>query len=87
MSQGEDEAKRTWASRSAERIVDGVLSAIERYPADDQVTLLREILRHALRHMPNSSDEIRNLARHFYAENLSQPQPRDDDAPEEPPWA
>jgi hypothetical protein len=54
----------------------------ERYPAPDQMALLREVARRALWHMPNSSDEIRDLARHFYLENLHQPHPRDDDQPE-----
>jgi hypothetical protein len=83
MPQDDDEAKRTiWARKAAHHIVDGVLTAVERYPVPDQTALLREVARHALWHMPNSSDEIQNLARHFYLENLRQPHPRDDVAPE-----
>jgi hypothetical protein len=46
------------------------------------MALLREVARRALWHMPNSSDEVRDLARHLYLENLRQPHPRDDDPPE-----
>jgi hypothetical protein len=84
----QDEAKRTiWAQKAAQQLVDGVLTAAERYPALDQHALLREIARRALSHLPNSSDEIRELARHFYLENLRQPHPGDDDVPDEPPWS
>jgi hypothetical protein len=87
MSQ-DDEAKRTiWAQRTAQQIVDGGLTAAERYSAPDQHALLREIARRALWHLPNSSDEIRDLARHFYLANLRKPQPGDDDVPDEPPWS
>ena len=82
MSQ-DPEAKRTiWACRSAEHIIDGILAAIERYPRTDRTALLREIARRALWHMPNSGDEIRDLARHFDIENLRQPHPGDDALPE-----
>jgi hypothetical protein len=84
MSQTEE--TETWARRAAERIVDGALMVSERLPKKEQTALLREIARRALRHMPNSSDEVRELARHFYIENLRQPHPRDDE-PKEPPWA
>ena len=40
------------ARRAAERILDGVPSAIEWYPSEDRAALLREIGRHALRHLP-----------------------------------
>jgi hypothetical protein len=73
--------REAWANRAAHHIVDGVLAAIERYPAPDQMALLREVVRRALWHMPNSSDEIRDLARHLYLENLRQPHPRDADPP------
>lgn len=76
-----------WARRAAERIVDGALTVSERLPKPEQAALLREIARRALWHMPNSSDELRELARHFYTENLRQPHPGDKDTPEEPPWA
>jgi hypothetical protein len=74
-----------WAKATAIQLVDGALSASERsggqLPNADQVALLREIAKRALWHMPNSADEVRDLARHFYHENLRQAQPRDDDAP------
>jgi hypothetical protein len=53
----------TWVRKAAHHIVDGELAAIERYPAPDQIALLREVARRALWHMPNSSDEVRDLAR------------------------
>jgi hypothetical protein len=83
MSKEEEAAKQTiWACRAAERIVDGVLTAIERYPSGDRAALLREVARRALWHMPNSSGELQDLARHFFIENLRQPHPRDSDPPE-----
>ena len=83
MPQDDAEAKRTsWARRAAQRIVDGVLTASERYPAPDQTALLREVARRALWHMPNSSAEVRDLVSYFYLENLRQPHPRDDEPPE-----
>jgi len=82
MSQNDDEINRTiWAERAAEGIVDGILTAIERYPRPDQVALLREIARRALRHMPNPGDEARILARHLHVENLRQSHSFDDDPP------
>lgn len=93
MSQNdEDLARENWARMSADHIVDGALAASERakgsHPTADQVALMRAIARRALWHMPNSSDEVRDLARHLYLENLRQPHPRDDDPPpNEPPWA
>ena len=87
MSQDDSEAKQTiWARRAAERIVDGVVTTGERLPLPDQAALLREIARRALWHIPNSRDEVRELVRYFDIENLRQPHPRDDDAPE-PPWS
>ena len=84
----DDEAKRTiWARRSAERIVDGMLTASEGLPKPDQSALLREIARRALWHMPNSRDEVRELVRYFDIENLRKPHSGDDEAPEEPPWS
>ena len=83
MSKEEEAAKQTiWACRAAERIVDGVLTAIERYPSGDRAALLREVARRALWHMPNSSGELQDLARRFFIENLRQPHPRDSDPPE-----
>ena len=83
MPQDDTDAKRTiWARRAAQHIIDGVLTAIERYPRLDQTALLREITRRAVWHMPNSGDEIRDLARHFDIENLRQPHPGDDELPE-----
>jgi hypothetical protein len=82
----DDEDKRAiWARRAAERFVDGVLTASESLPKLDQNALLREIARRAFWHMPNSGDEVRALVRYFDIENLRQPHPRDDDAPDEPP--
>jgi len=71
MSQ-EDETERTdWARRSAERIIDGVLTAIERYPAEDRVALLHEIARQAER------------LRDFFKteDDLPQPLPFEDELP------
>jgi hypothetical protein len=83
MSKEEEAAKQTiWARRAAERIVDGVLAASERCPAEEQAALLRETARRALWHMPNSSGELQDLARHFFIENFRQPHPRDSDPPE-----
>jgi hypothetical protein len=82
MAANGQQSREIWARRAAHHIVDGVLAVSERYPAPDQMALLREVARRALWHMPNSSDEIRDLARHFYLENLHQPHPRDDDQPE-----
>ena len=59
----------------AER-VDGALS--ERLPKEYQSTLLREIARRALWHMPNPGDEVRALAKYFDIENLRKPHPGDD---------
>ena len=87
MTDDGQQSRETWARKAAHHVVDGVLAAIERYPAPDQMALLREVARRALWHMPNSSDEVRDLARHLYLENLRQPHPRDDDPPNEPPWA
>jgi hypothetical protein len=50
-------------------------------PTPDQVSLLREIARMALWHMPNSGDETRKMARTMDIENLKQPNPLDDDLP------
>jgi hypothetical protein len=72
----------TWARRTAQHVVDGLLAASERYRTPDQIALLREVVRRVLWHMPNSSDEIRDLARYFYLENLRQLDPRDDEPPE-----
>jgi len=82
MTDSGQQSRETWARKAAHLIVDGVLAAIERYPAPDQMALLREVARRALWHMPNSSDEVRDLGRHFCLENLHQPHPRDDDQPE-----
>jgi hypothetical protein len=87
MTDDGQQSRETWARKAAHHIVDGVLAAIERYPAPDQMALLREVARRALWHMPNSSDEVRDLARHLYFENLHQPYTRDDDPPNEPPWS
>ncbi len=82
MADDGQQSRETWARRAAHHIVDGALAAIERYPAPDQMALLREVARRALWHIPNSSAEVGDLARYFYLENLRQPHPRDDDPPE-----
>jgi hypothetical protein len=80
--QDEEDQRTLWARKNAQYIVDGLLGATERTPSplptSDQVALLREIARRALWHMPNSGDEIRDLARHFDVENLRR---RRDDPP------
>jgi hypothetical protein len=43
--------------------------------------------RNPLWHMPNSDGEIKELRDQFKIKNLRSPHPREDDAPEEPPWA
>jgi hypothetical protein len=79
------EPRDIWAEATAAHIVDGALSASERSggppPNADQIALLREIAKRALWHMPDSSDEVRSLARHLYVESLRQPHPPDDDPP------
>jgi hypothetical protein len=81
----DEHARESWARASAHHIVDGALSASERsggpLPSPDQVSLLREIARRALWHIPNSTEEVRNLVRYITMENLRQPNPLDDDAP------
>jgi len=61
------------------------LAASERspgpHPTTDQVALLREIAKRALWHLPNSGDEARQLVRDIDIENLSQPNPFDDELP------
>jgi hypothetical protein len=85
------EPRDIWAEATAAHIVDGALSASERsggqLPNADQIALLREIAKRALWHMPDSSNEVRGLARHLYLESLRQPHTRDDDQPNEPPWS
>ncbi|MGY8685953.1 hypothetical protein Q2941_50945 [Bradyrhizobium sp. UFLA05-153] len=82
----EESDREAWARMAAHHIVDGALAASERmpgpHPAPDQVALLREIARRALWHLPNSGDEARQLVRYIDIENLRQPNPRDDAAPE-----
>ena len=81
----DEHARESWARASAHHIVDGALSASERaggpLPSPDQVSLLREIARRALWHIPNSADEARNLVRYIDIENLRQPNPFDDEPP------
>lgn len=81
----DEHARESWARASAHHIVDGALSASERsggpLPSPDQVVLLREIVRRALWHIPNSADEVRNLVRWVDIENLRQPNPFDDEPP------
>jgi hypothetical protein len=81
----DEHARESWARASAHHIVDGALSASERsggpLPSPDQVSLLREIARRALWHIPNSADEVRQLVRYVTIENLRQPNPLDDEPP------
>jgi hypothetical protein len=82
-----DEYEReSWARAAARHVVGGALSMSERFSgqsqSQDQVSLLREIARLALWHTPNSGDEVRRLVSWFDIENLRQPHPLDDDAPE-----
>jgi hypothetical protein len=81
----DEHERESWAQATAHRIVDGTLSASERsgspLPSPDQVSLLREIARRALWHIPNSADEVRNLVHYVTMENLRQPNPFDDDPP------
>jgi hypothetical protein len=80
-----DEYQReTWARATALHVVNAAMSATERgpYPSPDQVAMLREIARKALWHMPNSDDELKKLRDFFKIENLRQPHPGDDKAPE-----
>jgi hypothetical protein len=79
----DDKAREKWAKRNAEHLVDGILGASERsgwpwHPTPDQIVLLREIARRAIWHMPNSRDEVRELARYFDIEKIRQPHSGDD---------
>ena len=78
----DDDARESWAKRTAHQLVDGALAASERsaasHPSPDQVALLREIVRRALWHMPNSEDELKSLR--DFTENLHKP------GADEPPW-
>jgi hypothetical protein len=78
----EGHAREGWARSVANHLVDGALMASERsggrLPNPDQVSLLREIAKRALWHMPNSETEARKLARIMVIENLKQPHPDDD---------
>jgi hypothetical protein len=82
---GDEQARESWAQRTAQYLVDGALGASERsagtHPTPDQVALLREIARRALWHMPNSGDEARKLVRYIDIENLRQQNPFDDELP------
>jgi hypothetical protein len=81
----DEHERESWARAAAHHIVDGALSASERsggpLPSPDQVSLLREIARRALWHIPNSADEVRSLVRYVTMENLRQPNPFDDEPP------
>jgi hypothetical protein len=72
-----DQARESWARRTAEHLVDGVLAAIERLPLSDQECLLRAVAARALWHMPNAATEARNLARIMDIESLKEPHLRD----------
>jgi hypothetical protein len=81
----DEHARESWARAAARHIVDGALSASERsggpLPSPDQISLLREITRRALWHIPNSREEVRKLVKYLDIENLRQPHPLDDDPP------
>jgi hypothetical protein len=81
----DEHERESWARAAADHIVGGALSASEPaggpLPTPDQISLLREIARRALWHIPNSGDEVRKLTRYFDIENLRQPHPSDDDPP------
>jgi hypothetical protein len=81
----DEHARESWARAAARHIVDGALSASERsggpLPSPDQISLLREIARRALWHIPNSREEVRKLVKYLDIENLRQPHPFDDDPP------
>jgi hypothetical protein len=51
MTDDGQQSRETWARKAAHHVVDGVLAAIERYPAPDQMALLREVARRALWHI------------------------------------
>jgi hypothetical protein len=80
-----EDSRESWARAAARHIVDGALAASERSGgpslSPDQISLLREIARQALWHMPNSGDEVRTLRKYFDIENLRQQNPFDDDPP------
>jgi hypothetical protein len=78
MSQDEETIRTIWARRTADRMVDGALAAVERLPKPEQAALLREVARRALWHLPNSRDEVRALVKYFDIENLRQPHLGDD---------
>jgi hypothetical protein len=71
------QARESWASRTAEHLVDGVLATVERLPIPDQECLLRAVASRALWHMPNAATEARNLARVMDIESLKEPHLRD----------
>jgi len=79
------ETRDIWAEATAAHIVDGALSASDRsggqLPNADQIALLRAIATRSLWHLPNSSDEVRGMARRLYLEGLHQPHLPDDDPP------
>lgn len=83
-----EKAREGWARRNAQLLVDGILGASERsgwpwHPTPDQISLLREIAKRALWHIPNSQDELKKLQEFFNKEeNLRQPHPGEDKAPE-----
>ena len=78
----EEHQREGWARGVAHHLVDGALAATERSggppPSPDQVSLLREIAKRALWHMPNSAAEARQLVSVMTIENLRQPHPKDD---------
>ncbi len=84
-SDRDEHSRESWARAAAHHIIDGALAASERsggpLPTADQVSLLREMARRSLWHMPNSADETRKLVRYMDIENLRQPNPLDDDLP------
>ncbi|HXJ94877.1 MAG TPA: hypothetical protein VMT20_18700, partial [Terriglobia bacterium] len=78
----DEHERESWARSTANQLVSAAMLAAERCPKPDQVALLREITRRSLWHMPNSDDELKKLRDYFKIENLRQPHPGDDKAPE-----
>jgi hypothetical protein len=78
----EEHAREGWARMVAGHIVGGAMAAAERSTKGDQDCLLREIIRLALWHMPDSVDEARKAVKYLEIETLKQSHPRDTPAPE-----
>jgi hypothetical protein len=74
-----DQYKReSWARMTARHTIDGALVATERLPRADQTTLLRELAKRALWHLPNARDEVRAIMKWLDLETLKRQHPHDD---------